>query len=68
MTTQQHDTAALTDEQLEGVAGSSTSIGNPPPHPTLSVSRPPPSVSPTIVASHVGRLRRAAEQGSMSGR
>ena len=66
MMTKQNDTAALTDEQLEGVAGgilgqanglnrgfrSSTSIGNPPP-------QPPNLKSP---------LRRAAVQGLMLGR
>ena len=35
MTTQQNDTAALTDEQLEGVAGGSTSVDNLTPHPSL---------------------------------
>ena len=62
MTTQQNDTAALTDEQLEGVAGGLTDpiwmgpeglrSSNPTPHPSPFIPRPP--VGPCVTS---GRAR-----------
>ena len=66
MTTKQNDTAALTDEQLEGVAGGSTSVGNPSPiglRSSTHIGNPPPQ-PPNLKSP----LRRAAVKGLMLGR
>ena len=56
MTTQQNDTAALTDEQLEGVAGGGRIPGSyvsisPVPVPTSTVFLPGPPWGPCVTSS-----------------